>query len=151
MNVLIIERSDGGVSIAHNPPDDAAAYVAKWQSSFLHDGKQQATALSWKLIRRDELIADRTFRDAWTVSGGEIVCDVARAMDIWKNKMRAARAPKLAALDVEYQRADEAGDAVAKTAIAARKKELRDVTAHPSLTGAKTPDEIKAVWPDCLK
>jgi len=56
-----------------------------------------------------------------------------------------------AVLDVEYMRADEAGNVAKKLAVAKKKQELRDVTADPRIESAKTPEELKAVWPDCLK
>ena len=43
-----------------------------------------------------------------------------------------------------------AGDTVAKAAVAAQKRVLRDVTADPRIDAAKTPDELRAVWPDAL-
>jgi len=64
--------------------------------------------------------------------------------------MRKVRKPLLEALDVEYQRADERDDTNAKTAIAQRKERLRDVTDHPDIADARTPDELKEVWPEEL-
>jgi hypothetical protein len=93
---------------------------------------------------------DRTFRNAWTLSGAQITVDMPKARDIWRQKMREARAPLLQALDVEYMRADEAGDGAAKTRIAAEKQALRDVTADPAIEAAQTPDELKALWPSVL-
>ncbi|MEJ0012348.1 MAG: hypothetical protein WDM94_06895 [Bauldia sp.] len=75
--------------------------------------------------------------------------DKARAIHC--DRMRAARAPRLAALDIAYQRADESGDAAAKAAVAARKQALRDVTADPAIAAAETPDALKAVWPEILQ
>jgi hypothetical protein len=95
--------------------------------------------------------ADRTFRNAWTVRGSRIDCDMPKAREIWKTKMREARAPKLGALDVEYQRADERGDARSKQEIAARKQVLRDITSDPAIDAAQTTDELKAAWPDMLR
>lgn len=94
---------------------------------------------------------DRTFRNAWKGNGSEIVVDMGKARSLWRDRMREARAPKLAKLDVEYQKADEAGDAQRKTQIAAQKQALRDVTADPSIEAAKTPEDLKAVWPVVLK
>ena len=48
---------------------------------------------------------------------------------------------------MDYQRADEAGDTGAKADIAKRKQALRDVTADPAIEAARTPDELRAVWP----
>ena len=64
--------------------------------------------------------------------------------------MRRARAPLLAAKDAEYTHADARGDAVAKARIEAERQALRDVTADPAIEAAKTPEELKAVWPEVL-
>lgn len=95
-------------------------------------------------------LSDRTFRDAWTCEGNALKVDMPKARDHWRNRMRAARAPLLAALDVEYQRADEEGDVAKKQDVARRKKALRDVTVDPAIEAAKTPDALKAVWPAVL-
>ena len=38
-----------------------------------------------------------------------ITVDIAKAKNIWKEKIRKAREPKLAALDIEFMKAQEAG------------------------------------------
>ncbi len=91
--------------------------------------------------------ADLTFRNAWIVQAGRLVHDMPRARKIWRGKIREARAPLLAALDVEYQRADEHGDADAKAAIVARKQVLRDAPNDPAIEAAQTVDDLRAAWP----
>ena len=71
-----------------------------------------------------------------------ITIDIAKAKNIWKEKIRKAREPKLAALDVEFMKAQEAGSDT--STIVAKKKELRDFPAQ--VNSATTTDEIKAVW-----
>jgi hypothetical protein len=56
--------------------------------------------------------------------------------------IRAERAPKLEALDVEFMRAVEAGDAEKQAEIAAKKQALRDATDNPAITAATTPGEL---------
>lgn len=96
------------------------------------------------------LPADRTFRAAWTFAGGKVAVDMPKAREIWRDKMRAARAPLLAALDVAVQRADEAGDVDAKAAAVAKKQQLRDVTSAPEIEAAPTPEDLMKVWPEVL-
>ena len=77
-----------------------------------------------------------------------ITIDMTKARNIHRDRMRAARASKLAALDVAFQRALETGgDTVS---IVAQKQALRDVTANPEIEAAQTPDDLKKVWPDLL-
>lgn len=94
---------------------------------------------------------DRTFRDAWVKAANKIEIDMPKARNIHRDRLRALRAPKLAALDADYLKADETGDATAKTRIAAEKQALRDVTADPGIEAAKTPQELKAVLPAPLR
>ena len=71
-----------------------------------------------------------------------ITVDITKAKNIWKEKIRKARESKLAALDVEFMKAQEAGSDT--STIVANKKELRDFSAQ--VDSATTVDEIKAVW-----
>ena len=68
--------------------------------------------------------------------------NIDKAKNIWKDKIRVARKPKLEELDVEFVRAQETG--ADTSAIDAKKKELRDFPAQ--VDSATTTDEIKAVW-----
>ena len=72
--------------------------------------------------------------------------NVTKAKNLQKDRFRQARTPLLGALDIDYQRADEAADASAKTAVATKKQALRDVTADATLDAATTADEVRAVW-----
>jgi hypothetical protein len=92
---------------------------------------------------------DRTFRNAWTLAdGAEIAVEMQKARELWKDKMRKARAPLLAALDVEMSRAFK--DGARQEEIEARRQALRDVTADPAIEAAKTPEELRLVWPETL-
>jgi hypothetical protein len=92
---------------------------------------------------------DRTFRNAWTLAdGAEIAVEMQKARELWKDKMRKARAPLLAALDVEMSRAFK--DGAGQEEIGARRQALRDVTADPAIEAAKTPEELRLVWPEAL-
>jgi hypothetical protein len=74
-------------------------------------------------------------------------CNIEKAKAIHLDKFRVARAPKLAALDVQYMKAIEVEDSVKASAIAVAKQELRDVT---NITLPDTLPEIKEVWPSIL-
>ena len=69
-----------------------------------------------------------------------------KARDIHRDKIRAARNPKLAAKDVEFMRAVEAGDTDAQATVSAEKQALRDATAAAAIDAATTPDALKAAW-----
>ena len=70
--------------------------------------------------------------------------DMAKAREIHKNKIREARAPKLAELDVEFQKALEAG--ASTTDIVAKKQALRDAPADSGIASANSAEALKAQW-----
>ena len=72
--------------------------------------------------------------------------NVAKAKNLQKDRFRQVRSPLLEALDIDYQKADEAADASAKTTVAAKKQALRDVTASATLDAASSADDVRAGW-----
>jgi len=105
--------------------------------------------LPHRITNTDNLPVDRYFRNAWTDDNPTETVDVhvEKAQAIQKNKLRQLREPLLAKLDVEYQRADEAGDTTKKQEIAKLKQELRDV---PDLEFPNELEELKNFVPDVL-
>jgi len=79
-----------------------------------------------------------------------ITVNMTKAVEIKKEQIRAERDPKLAALDVEFMRAVEAGDTAKQAEISTKKQALRDATDDPAIAAATTPDELKAVVPSAL-
>lgn len=71
-----------------------------------------------------------------------------KARTIQRNRWRAMREPKLAALDLAFLRAVEQSDAEAQASIAAQKQALRDCTAWP--IASDDPEVIAATFPPCL-
>ena len=90
--------------------------------------------------------SDRHFRGAWSLSGKTISEDLAVAKTIFKDKIREARTPLLAAEDVVYMKALEAGDSSAQSASVAKKKALRDAPAASAISNADTIAKLKAAW-----
>ena len=70
--------------------------------------------------------------------------DMAKAREIHKTNIRIARTPKLAELDIEFQKALETG--ASTTDIVAKKQALRDAPADSGIASASTADELKAQW-----
>ena len=73
-----------------------------------------------------------------------IKVDMAKAKEVHKKNIRDARAPKLAALDVDFQRALETSSGTAL--IVANKQALRDAPAAAGIATGTTTDELKAQW-----
>lgn len=133
-----VERKDGGVSIMQTS-EDPQSCINQWSEA------DRAAVVAVRPIKKASIPADRTFRNAWTA---DLQVDMAKARDIWRDRMREARTPKLAGLDLEQVRAGP--DANKWREIEDKKQPLRDVTADPAIEAAKTPDELKKVWPAIL-
>lgn len=148
MTIYAVKRSDGGVSIMNTIDEtvDPAAEVAKWEADV------QAQVVGWRVIPFAPV--DRTFRNAWEDNGADVVVNMVKARNMWREKMRAARTSLLAALDAEFIRALESGLPVRDNPLAlsviAKKNALRAVTSNPAIDAAQTPEALKLVWPSIL-
>lgn len=90
---------------------------------------------------------ERIFRDAWAADNeaGVISVHMPTARNLWRERIRRARAPQLQALDAEFMKALETGADTAT--IVAQKQALRDAPAHPGIEAATTPEALKLVKP----
>ena len=70
--------------------------------------------------------------------------DMAKAREIHKTHIREARTPKLAELDIEFQKALETS--ASTTDIVAKKQALRDAPAASGISTAASTDDLKAQW-----
>ena len=70
--------------------------------------------------------------------------DMAKAREIHKTNIRIAREPKLAELDVEFQKAQETG--ASTTDIVAKKQALRDAPADSGIAAESDTDALKSQW-----
>jgi hypothetical protein len=152
MKKIIYTRPDGGVSVV------SPAKNINDPLTFTEDDRIQRAlkflppeATNVQVVDEASLPTDRTFRNGWEKTGSGVAVNMNKARDIHRDNMRRARAPKLVDLDVRYLRADELGDLAEKQRIATAKQDLRDVTAAPAIDAVQSPDELKAVWPACLK
>jgi len=73
-----------------------------------------------------------------------ITTDMAKAREIHKTRIREARVPKLAELDIEFQRALETG--ASTTDIVSKKQALRDAPADSGIAAASDEAALKAQW-----
>lgn len=88
---------------------------------------------------------DNDFFDAWEMDAKSVTVNLDKAKEIQKDRLRAERAPLLAAQDVLFQRALETG--VDTSAIVAEKQRLRDITSKADT--CKTTAELRAL--NCAK
>jgi len=70
--------------------------------------------------------------------------DMAKAREIHKENIRLARTPKLAELDIEFQKAQETS--ADTSAIVAKKQALRDAPADSAIAAASDAAALKAQW-----
>ena len=70
--------------------------------------------------------------------------DMAKAKEIHKTNIRAAREEKFKELDIEFQKALETG--ASTTDIVAKKQALRDAPADSDIVAASDTDALKAQW-----
>ena len=73
-----------------------------------------------------------------------IKTDMAKAKEIHRTRIREARSPKLAELDVEFQKALETG--ASTTDIVAKKQALRDAPADSGIDAASDEFALKSQW-----
>ena len=70
--------------------------------------------------------------------------DIAKAREIHKINIRNAREPKLAELDIEFQKAQETS--ADTSSIVTKKQALRDAPADSAIASASDTAALKAQW-----
>ena len=116
MQVIIFTNENGGVSVCM-PTGELDINAVKAKDTPSHS----------IIVQESELPqADNDFFNAWELANGLVTVNLDKAKAITKDRLRAERAPLLAAQDVAFQRALESG--ADTTAIVAEKQRLRDVT-----------------------
>ena len=128
MRKIIYTRPDGGLSVVHpvintHPRREGITETEAEQRAW---NKLPKDAINPRWIDVAEIPTDRTFRNAWKDAAGRIDHDISKCREITKVRLRAERAPKLAALDIEFMRALEQGQPTEE--IVAQKQALRDIT-----------------------
>lgn len=131
-------------------PENIDAEITKASTSF---DEAKVPVKSWRLVALEEIPTDRTFRNALRDSGGKLEHDMGHARAIHRDRIREARAHRMAELDIAYMVASETGHpgSAVLEGLRAEKQQLRDAPADPAIDAATTTDELKAVWPSRLK
>lgn len=130
MQVIIYTNESGGVSVC-TPTGELDIEAVKTKDTPEHS----------IIVDASTLPADNDFFDAWELNGETVTVNLDKAKNITKNRLRAERAPLLAAQDVLFQRALESGSDT--SAIVAEKQRLRDIT--NLVDGCTTLDELRAL------
>lgn len=124
------------------PGEDEGAWLERVKARSV-----PSSAKDVRIIPRADIPKDRTFRDAWALRNGKPGVDMEKAREVHRKRIRRKRKAQFRELDAAYQRADEAGDAKAKSEIAGKRQKLRDAPAHPAIDVATTPEELKSANP----
>ena len=132
MSRIIYTKSDGTVSII-TPAGDVNDAI-----------KDVPSGLSYEIVADSAIPTDRSFRNAWKQNSKTIETDMTKAKEIHKTNIRTARVPKLAELDIEFQRALETG--ADTSTIVAKKQTLRDAPAASGISTAASEADLKAQW-----
>jgi len=132
MSKIIYTNSDGTVSVIH-PTGNVNDAV-----------KDVPSGLSYEIVEDSAIPTDRSFRNAWKQNSKTIETDIAKAREIHKTNIRNAREPKLAELDIEFQKALETSSST--TDIVNKKQALRDAPADSAIASASNEAELKAQW-----
>ena len=106
--------------------------------------KDVPDGLSYEIVEDSVIPTDRAFRNAWKQNNKTIETDMAKAREIHKTNIRNARIPKLAELDIEFQKALETS--ASTTDIVSKKQALRDAPADSAIASADTEAKLKAQW-----
>ena len=130
-NVIIFTNDNGGVSVC----------IPTGELPIEQVQSKDCPANSYIVAVTSLPEADNDFFDAWEQTKGVVTVNITKAKEITKNRLRAERAPLLAAQDVAFQRALETG--ADTTAIVAEKARLRDVT-H-LVDGCSSTAELRAL------
>jgi hypothetical protein len=142
MSKVIIYNQENGIMAVCVPAENCGLTVQEIAAKDCPEGA--------KIIDRTDLDSlDNEFRNAWTCDADmNPTINMEKARDVWRDKIRIARKPKLAELDIQYMRAQEAGEDTAD--IVAKKNKLRDFPAKPEIDSASTVEELKVIWDNDL-
>ena len=139
-----LKHIDNSIEIMETAVDPEIC-LAKWHPT------NRAKIISWREVALSDIPNNREFRPAWVDSGLAIVEDMPRSRECHREKMRLVRLWKFEPFERAQRTALVNSDMVEAQRLEAKLQELSDVTADPRIEAAATPDELKLVWPECLK
>ncbi len=145
-----IKQLDGSISVIY--PARKSKNDNETEDQWLERVFEQSTPVGLKYldINIDNVPLDRTFRNAWSLISKKITVDMPKAKTIHMDNIRKVRNTKLKEKDLDFLLAVEKKDIKNQDQIAIEKQILRDIPQNFDLSIAKTPDELKKLWPDEL-
>lgn len=149
---IVYERPDGGVSIVIPAPEFVARFKDESEAISVIMAKDvPVDATNIIICNATDLPKQENFRDAWERFGVSVRVNMQKAQAMHMNDIRSMRNKKLSELDVLQMRAivGQKNDEI--NSIENDKQNLRDIPETFDLSQAKTPDDLKALWPDRLE
>lgn len=150
--IIYTRDEDGGVSVVIpvskadlervlGPLTDEQYEQYVWEKSIPED------AITPTSIADSAIPASREFREAWVQNGGVIDISMDIVIPIHMNRIREMIQKKFVEMGFPQRFNPQIEDAIVDEATRAELQRLRDIPQTLDLTVAKTPDEIKALWP----
>ena len=154
MRFLYTRQIDGGLSVVNAAPKEhlerlLGPMTDEEYKAHVIERSIPKNAINMVEVEDSFKLPDREFRNAWKQDGKAVDFDLVKAKNIQLSKIRAAREPKLEALDQEFMLALEKGDSTA--AIVAKKQALRDITEPLKALDVKNIEDVKKAFPEALK
>jgi len=133
MKKIVFKNLDGSCGIIIPAPDWAGTLEEL-------AAKDVPAGLTWRIVDATVIPTDRTFREAWTDDNPTTTIDVdmTKARSVHMAKIREERNKRLDQLDKKQLQGLD---------VATEKQTLRDLPQTLDLTVAKSPTELKALWP----
>lgn len=133
--VIIFKNDNGGVAVCIPTGELSIEAVM---------GKDVPTGRNARIVDGSDLPEDdNDFFNAWEMDAKSVFVNLDKAKELTKKRLRAERAPLLAAQDVLFQRALESATSADTSAIVAEKQRLRDITLLAD--GCTTTEELRAL------
>ena len=147
-NLVLLHPAYNGEARQSFPSDDELLAFVLNRDLLIHPNYRPG--IPYELVDEEDWPTDHTFVDAWQCTAGKITTNMPKARLIHMDRIRQVRDLELRSRDVPFMKALEAGDTVEQNRIAAEKQALRDIPQTLSLSGARTPTQLKALWPPDL-
>lgn len=144
MRKIIHTKPDGGIVIVHpvrNTIGDEALSDAQIEKRAWD--RLLAYASNLRYIAPSAIPVDRTFRDAWRESGGQITVDMNAAKMLARNMLRRERAVRFKALDGQWMRGIGRGDLADAAAAEAKRETLRNWPQDSRINACANENELK--------
>ena len=158
MKLICIELPNGRLRIRKPVEAQAKNETEQDYLSRLAQQNLPAGATVLGFVESSAVPEDRTFRAALEYQGpNSLKINMAKAPTIQMDRIRQARNAKLIEKDLEFLQAmskfiatDDMSEKAKAAQVEQERQTLRDIPQTFDLSGATTPEELKALWPSEL-